>query len=536
MKFGLVPIGDAKGAILAHSMGVEGVRFRKGKVLSQTDIEIMKIARITDVTVAILVADDVPEDQAAEALAKTLVPDPKAASLVINKPSTGRVNIYAKSGGVLQIDAEAIARFNLVTPSITVATLSNFTRVAPRALVATVKIIPYAVPKTLVETVKKCAALHLSPFSVKTASLILTQIHGMNVGLLDKARAAVENRLRALNCRLTDVQTVPHEIEGLSNAIKAAKGDMILILTASATSDINDVGPAALEQSGGETTRFGMPVDPGNLLFLGNHKSRPVIGLPGCLRSPALNGADWVLERIAAGLQVTDADIAAMGVGGLLKETPTRPHPRSGKARPSVRSKVEIILLAAGSSRRMRGRDKLLEQVNGAPLLRRSAMAAVAAQTDRVHVVMQPENAARGSTLDGLDVNSVSSPEWQEGMAASIRAGMGSVSEDCDAVIIALADMPEVNADHFNRLLSAFDAAAGHEICRAMAADGTPGLPVLFGRRFFETLGALTGDRGARDVINEASEFLVNVPTDGMGAVIDLDTPDAWLAWRESNT
>ena len=83
-----------------------------------------------------------------------------------------------------------------------------------------------------------------------------------------------------------------------------------------------------MRRAGGHVARFGMPVDPGNLLFHGALATRPVIGLPGCARSPSLNGADWVLERYACGLQVTDADIAAMGVGGLLKEIAQRGHPR----------------------------------------------------------------------------------------------------------------------------------------------------------------------------------------------------------------
>jgi molybdenum cofactor cytidylyltransferase len=101
-----------------------------------------------------------------------------------------------------------------------------------------------------------------------------------------------------------------------------------MILTASATSDPEDVGPAAVRAAGGIVERFGMPVDPGNLLFLGRVGTRPVIGLPGCARSPAPNGADWVLERVVCGVEVTDADIAAMGVGGLLKETAARGRPR----------------------------------------------------------------------------------------------------------------------------------------------------------------------------------------------------------------
>jgi molybdenum cofactor cytidylyltransferase len=111
--------------------------------------------------------------------------------------------------------------------------------------------------------------------------------------------------------------------------VQQVAGDMVLILTGSATSDPNDVAPSALRLAGGQVQRFGMPVDPGNLLFLGQLGSRPVIGLPGCARSPALNGADWVLSRVACGLEVSGDDIAGMGVGGLLKEIPTRPQPRA---------------------------------------------------------------------------------------------------------------------------------------------------------------------------------------------------------------
>jgi len=536
MKFGLVPIDQAEGAILAHSLTFDGLRLRKGRTLGAADILAIATAGIREVTVAKLDADDIGENEAAEVLAKSLVPDPTSARLRISAPFTGRVNIYAEEGGVVQIDAAAIRQFNAISASVTVATVSEMARVSARALVATVKIIPYAVPRHFVDATGSNPALSLAPFTVRTASLILTKTEGMSEKLLSKGREAVERRLQAYSCVLNDVVTVPHKTDELAGAIKRASGEIVLILTGSATSDINDVGPSALVAAGGEVTRFGMPVDPGNLLFFGRYDGRPVIGLPGCARSPALNGADWVLERITCGMGVTSDDIAAMGVGGLLKEIPSRPQPRGGASDIPSRPKVEVLLLGAGGSRRMRGRDKLLEIVDGEPLLRRTARAALEAQVDRLHAVMQPENEARDAALEGLDVHRTISPEWQEGMAASIRAGMAALSDDCDAVIIALGDMPEVGAAHLDRLVAAFDPNEAREICRAVAANGTPGLPVLFGRRFFETLANLRGDRGARDVVKEASEFLVDVPTEGQGAVIDLDTPEAWDAWRNARS
>jgi molybdenum cofactor cytidylyltransferase len=121
---------------------------------------------------------------------------------------------------------------------------------------------------------------------------------------------------------------VKHEEAALAEAIATAPGLVVMILTGSATSDAYDVAPQAVRIAGGQVTRFGMPVDPGNLLFVGTLADRPIIGLPGCARSLALKGAVWVIERTLCGLQLSDADIAGMGVGGLLKESPARHHPR----------------------------------------------------------------------------------------------------------------------------------------------------------------------------------------------------------------
>ena len=160
---------------------------------------------------------------------------------------------------------------------------------------------------------------------------------------------------------------------------------------------------------------------------------------------------------------------------------------------------MAAIVLAAGASRRMRGRDKLMEPVGGRPALRAVAEVAKASRADAVVVVLPPAAAARREALAGLGVAVVEAADWAEGMAASIRAGLAAAGE-ADAVVILLADMPEVTAGDVDRLIAAFDPEEGREICRAVSADGTPGHPVLFGRRFFEALAGLSGDRGAREV------------------------------------
>ncbi len=329
MKFGPVDVDQAGGAVLAHSLRLGGRRLRKGLILADAHLAELKAGGVDRVIVARPEPGDILENQAAEMLAAALVPDPGAARLRLSAPFTGRVNIVADRPGVALLDVAAIERFNKVHPMITIATVAPLQQMAAGGMVATIKIIAYAVPGAEVTRAAAAArgALRLGGVVYDTAGLVITSIPGGPAA--DKGRRAVETRVSALGMTLTETRDVAHDEAALARALARIRGDIVLILTGSATSDPEDVAPAALRRAGGQVVRFGMPVDPGNLLFLGTLGRRPVIGLPGCARSPALNGADWVLARVACGITPTSDDIAAMGVGGLLKEIPTRPQPRS---------------------------------------------------------------------------------------------------------------------------------------------------------------------------------------------------------------
>jgi molybdenum cofactor cytidylyltransferase len=335
LRFGTVALEQAEGAVLAHSLSLPDGRLRKGVVLGQGEIARLQAAGLGAVTAAQLDPGDVIEDEAAARLAAAMVPDPADAGLRLAPASTGRVNIFAEALGVAEALAARINAINAVHPMITVATVPEWQRMALRGMVATVKIISYAVPGEALE--QACAVagegcLRMRPTQRTRVALIQTV-----VGTSDsaKGRKAVETRLTRLGAALTDEAEAQHSQPALATALAEVLGrgqvDAILILTGSATSDPDDIAPAAVRQVGGQITRFGMPVDPGNLLFLGDIGGLPVIGLPGCARSPALNGADWVLERILCDVPVTAGDIAGMGVGGLLMEIPTRPQPRDPK-------------------------------------------------------------------------------------------------------------------------------------------------------------------------------------------------------------
>ncbi|MFD1509341.1 molybdopterin-binding protein [Lacimonas salitolerans] len=327
MKFGPVPLDQAEGAILAHSLRLDVARLPKGHVLTAADIATLRAASVDQVTVARLDAGDIQENAAAHRLAQALAPDPVSQGLRLSGAGAGRVNLIADRPGIVRLDVQRLHAINAIEPMITVATLPDLARVDPGTMLATIKIISYAVPQTALDAA--CAdaagALRVSAPVFRTATLIETTLDG---DAPDKGRRVTQTRLERLGLTLTDRVIVRHDATEIAAAVQQAPGQVLLILTASATSDAHDTAPEGLRAAGGQVVRFGMPVDPGNLLFLGHLGDKPVLGLPGCARSPALNGADWVLERVVCGIDIGGQDIAAMGVGGLLKEIPSRPRPR----------------------------------------------------------------------------------------------------------------------------------------------------------------------------------------------------------------
>lgn len=178
----------------------------------------------------------------------------------------------------------------------------------------------------------------------------------------------------------------------------------------------------------------------------------------------------------------------------------------------------------------MRGADKLLEPVAGQPLLRHQALTALVTGAP-VIVTLPPDRPDRARTLAGLPVTTLTVPDPGEGLAASIRVGVAALPDGAAAVMILLADLPDLTPSDLALMLDAFRADPAAPILRATAADGTPGHPVILPRRHFPALLALSGDDGARDLLRNAPD-LRRIALPGTRATTDLDTPEAWAAWR----
>lgn len=193
---------------------------------------------------------------------------------------------------------------------------------------------------------------------------------------------------------------------------------------------------------------------------------------------------------------------------------------------------LPILLLAAGQSRRMRGRDKLMEQVDGEPLLRRMARRACAAGIGPVIVALPPAPHPRHAALHGLPVVPVEVPDAATGLSASLKRALAAVPETAEAVMILLADLPDILTSDIKYVAQNIDINKQLLIWRGATEDGRPGHPVVLARALFPELAALSGDAGAQAVIRRHADRVTLVPLPGHHALRDLDTPEDWAAWR----
>ncbi|MBT6407647.1 MAG: NTP transferase domain-containing protein, partial [Rhodospirillaceae bacterium] len=273
-------------------------------------------------------------------------------------------------------------------------------------------------------------------------------------------------------------------------------------------------------------------VDPGNLLASGSIAGVPIIGLPGCARSPRLNGVDLILPRLLAGMEISADILLGLGVGGLLSDIPERPQPREQHdvdmdehKTTTAEPVVSAIVLAAGKSRRMGRSNKLLEDIHGKPMIRRVASTAMDALPGHVTVVTGFEADRVRDALDGLDVVLTHNPQFTNGLSTSVKTGIGSLSDDTDGALVILGDMPGIDVDIINRLTNAFRDSGGRAIC-VPVHDGKKGNPVLWPREFFPDILDLTGDAGARRMLDQFKDRVVEVAVDQAGILMDVDTPE----------
>ncbi|MEM1398663.1 MAG: molybdopterin-binding/glycosyltransferase family 2 protein [Pseudomonadota bacterium] len=533
MEFGSIPVRNALGATLAHSVRTPAGKLAKGSVVTEANLEALEAAGISSVIAGRFGPDDIPEDEAARRLAKAIA----GKNVRVAAAHTGRVNLFAEQAGVLCIDRALIDRLNRVDEAITIATLNAHTGVSAGQMVATVKIIPLAAPAPALAECEQLArdsdVLDVAPYRSRRIGLVQTQVADTKPSILEKTRAVTNKRLMPLGMNVAVEKRCSHTTEAVEGELRTLLDhgvELILMVGASAIIDRRDVLPGALVGVGGQIDRFGMPVDPGNLLMLGHVGQVAVLGLPGCARSIKANGFDWVLERLLADVPITSEDIGGMGVGGLLSEIPSRPQPRTKAAEPAKRT-IAAIVLAAGQSRRMGRENKLLAPLNGKPMVAWAVDAALGSTADEVLVVTGHDADPVRTALSDYPVQFAHCEDANEGLSRSLASGLKALDPSVSAAAICLGDMPYVVSSDINRLIEAYNPADGASII-VTTHQGKRGNPVLWDRRYFDEMIEISGDVGARHLIGVYEEAVRDVAADDGQKLVDIDTPEALAAAR----
>ena len=523
MYFGDINVKDSLDCILAHTIVINKKKFSKGTIITEIDKNYFINNKIRTIVCAKLDKNDFHEDKAANIIAETFHNN----SIATEKAYTGRANILANKSGLLVIDEEKIRKFNKISDDITIATLNNNSTVKKGEMIATIKIISFAVKDSFIKKIKNTIykkAISINPYIHKKCALILTHHKNKNEKLNSISERRVNERLKNLNCSLDITSYCEHDTKEISkkiNIILKKKIDLIMILGSSAIVDIKDKIPEAINFSKGKIIRFGMPVDPGNLLLLGKIKNTHVIGLPGCARSPSLNGFDWVLEKVISGTNITKLNISNMGVGGLLKTL----NIRAKSEKESKSYNITNIILAAGQSKRMREMNKLLIKIDNQTMIEKIVDISLKSTANNTIVVLGYENGVLQKLLENKKITTIVNKEYLKGQSSSLQLGISALPEDCDAALIMLGDMPNINSRLINQLIENYNPNDNKSII-IPTYKNKKGNPVLIDREFFPDILSIKGDKGAKDIIKANKKYIKELPQKNSTIVEDIDTKD----------
>lgn len=509
MRFLELPVAETLQCYLAHSCRVGQRRVAKGTQIDASLIEQLQVADIHTITVAQLDASDVHEDAAAHELALAL----SGRHVTASTARTGRVNLHADAEGLFLFCRDTLLALNAVDERITCATLDENRWVTKGRMLATIKIIPYAVSRVQLDKVLGIVAQASQRLSIhvahsKTVALIQTRLPSLKETVLDKTFEVTRQRLQQRGSLLLLERRCKHNTQALSTSIKDVMKqapDCLIITGASAISDRADVIPQSIELAGGSVQRFGIPIDPGNLLLLAEIKGTTVLGAPGCARSPKDNGLDRVLDRLVCELPVHNDWLNTLSIGGLLDEDVTRPALRQ-EASPvhsgAAQLRIGAFVLAAGHARQVAGKSHStsirspLDVWQGKPIVEHVLSQLDQTEFERTLVVTGQNN----SDIADLSLKDttilINNPDWEKGLGYSIAAGVRQLL-DCDAIMVFLGNAPPVSTSTVEQLRQHYLA---HPETRMLVPShrGKPGNPVLISNVFFDSLLALRGDSGAR--------------------------------------
>ena len=330
MIFKTVQIQKCVGYILPENIFVikngKKVKLSKGTKINQQIKNILVSNGFKQISGFLLSENDFDENKASDLIARSICTN-KLNNLNYKNLNTGRSNIYSTKSGLFIYNANNLIKLNN-NSKIAISAIRPFSKVEQNQKLITAKVIPYGIDKKLLQknSLRLKDTFRVAPFQKKSITLIQTFDNKINEKLIVKSRKVTQKRLELCGIKKIEEIIIPHKENILCNKIQICINrnvDIILIIGPHAITHIKDVIPNAISKSGAKIIRFGIPVEPGNLLLLSKFKSSNkdiyIIGMPSCAKSPKENGLDWVLWRILCNINFKNSNLNELSVGGLIK-------------------------------------------------------------------------------------------------------------------------------------------------------------------------------------------------------------------------
>lgn len=323
MRLLRIPVTEAEGEILAHSLKIDGRKVRKGQRLGQEDCLVLGRSDTGFVTVARLENCDLDENEAAEKAARAACGN----GVLTGRISRGRCEVVAQWDGLAVLNEWLIETANLESELLGISTIAGDSRVSTGQAIASCKVVPPAIALGTVNRVCRILSefggvVSVAPFQPVSVALLQTTLPGIGQRLIAKTTETVGERVRSLGGTLAWNGSAAHDVESVVDRLRHLADynvRLIVIIGASATCGRDDVLPSAIHRVGGQVHRLGLPVEPGSLSLVATIGQVHVLGLPESFRSPCRQGGDWLIERIFAGRPIRNRIIARLGSGGLAR-------------------------------------------------------------------------------------------------------------------------------------------------------------------------------------------------------------------------
>lgn len=531
MKFGEFPVYDALGIELVHDVRCQGKTLKKGHILTLSDINQLKYSGVKTITGVHISSEDILPETAADILLKTLVGDYLRYTL---PDENGYSEIFADVDGTFIFDQERLNRFNAHSENISLITVQPYVSVYKGQFIANLRLFgPAVTAGTLNEAITKISGtgplLKVAPYAFCKIGFIRTLMNNSSIPPLNDDKLTA--RFAAFGFSVVFNDLCEHTADAVEKAVRNAidaQAEIVLVESQVPPLHRDDIVPQGFKEAAADIDRLGWPVDEGLSLVIGHKKEVKLLGY--CaedIEKPALDR----LMRFLATKSLPPADtFSYLGLNGLSlgrmtkRITAEQMEASIGVGSLSDSRKIAIVILAAGSSRRMVGTNKLLESLNGLPMVEHVVRSALSSQADYIVVVTGHDAKFIEKRLEPYDVKIVRNADYVSGILGSIRLGLAVLPPDIAGAIVLPADMPAFTEEYLDKMIEAFDFTAKRPPVVLPTFNSIRHNPVLWPRDLFNVVKIVPEDAQWVPALIEHSDYIKGIELKDDLPLTDINT------------